>query len=103
MAEVSASSPARKKNTHKNLSDRERMYLDTLPDSSFKRTSIGFFLYHGASVLVTQNVAIQYHIQRLLLPRSASLPTQRPGGMHLRASNKRPSHNASAKPTCRAP
>ena len=55
MAEVSASSLARKEKTHKNLSDRKRMYLDTLPDSSFKRTSMGFFLYHGANVLVTQN------------------------------------------------
>ena len=62
MAEVSASSPARKENTHKNLSDRERMYLDTLPNSSFKRTPMGFFLYHGANVLVTQNLGVRYGV-----------------------------------------
>jgi hypothetical protein len=62
MAEVSASSPARKKKTHKNLSDRERMYLDTLPDSSFKRTPMGFFLYHGANALVTQNLGVRYGV-----------------------------------------
>jgi len=70
MADVSASSPARKKKTNKmprtsscpNLSNRERMYLDTLPDSAFKRTPIGFFLYHGANVLVTQNLGVQYGV-----------------------------------------
>ena len=44
-----------------------------------------------------------YHIQRLPLPRSASMPTQRPGGMRLRPSNKRPPQKASAEPTCWAP
>jgi len=61
LAEVSASSHARKKKTHsENLSNRERMYLDTLPDSSFKRTPMGFFLYHGANILVTQNLGVRY-------------------------------------------
>ena len=62
MAEMSSLSPARKEKTHKNLSDRERMYLDTLPDSSFKRTPMGFFLYHGANVLVTQNLGVRYGV-----------------------------------------
>jgi len=48
--------------TKKDLSDHERKYLDTLPDSAFKRTPVGFFLYYGANVLVTQNLGVQYGI-----------------------------------------
>lgn len=45
-----------------NLSNRERMYLDTLPDSALNRTLIAFFLYHGANVLVTQNFGVRYGV-----------------------------------------
>lgn len=70
MADMSASSLARKKMTNKkprtsscpNLSNRERMYLDTLPDSALNRTLIAFFLYHGANVLVTQNFGVRYGV-----------------------------------------
>jgi len=38
------------------------MYLDTLPDTAFNRTPIAFFLYHGANVLVTQNLGVRYGV-----------------------------------------
>jgi hypothetical protein len=63
MAEMSVSSPARnKKKRKRDLSNRELKYLDTLPDSAFKRTPVGFFLYYGANALVTQNLGVQYGI-----------------------------------------
>jgi len=71
MADMSAPRPTRKKRTSSkkprtsscpNLSNRERMYLDTLPDTAFNRTPIAFFLYHGANVLVTQNLGVRYGV-----------------------------------------
>ena len=115
MADMSASSPARKKKTNKkprmsscpDLSKHEHIYTETLPDSAFKRTPIGLFLYSSTGVLIAHRrrmaVPPGYHMWRHLLPWGPATPPQRLGGMRVREGDWLPTQIASAGPTSSPP